>query len=425
MVDADDCRATAVVERIRPTQTPNALSAMLTPLAETSIPAAEFPQVSPTRRSTWRRISRRWIILGATTVVVVLLVGQRRLVASSFEVLGHLKWLWLLAAVPLELVSMAALARMQGRLLTAGRAPVPFLPVVATVYAGNAISATVPLAGPQMGTVFAFRRFKQLGLDVAVVAWTLVVGGLTSSLAAALLLTVGALLTGNDVVAATGAAGGIVGVGVLVATIAAVRCPAVRKALHRPVAWILTQAGRQLGRPSDDLEGVARGLAARWQSTHLPVSSWAMVALVAVMNWLADAGVLGASVAAVGAPVPWRGLLLAYGAGMAASTISITPGGLGVTEAALSLSLMGVGVRHPLALAAALVYRFVSFWLVVSVGWLTYVVVSRTSNRPTPFPRHLPAEMSCSRCGQMWPTSGTSWTTASQRLETPKSSGRS
>src|SRR6202008_425210 len=108
-------------------------------------------------------------------------------------------------AVPLELVSMTALARMQGRLLTAGHARVRPLPILATVYAGNAISATVPLAGPQMGVVFAFRRFKQLGADAAVVAWALAVAGLISSLAAALVLTVGAVLTGNDVVAVTGA----------------------------------------------------------------------------------------------------------------------------------------------------------------------------------------------------------------------------
>jgi hypothetical protein len=38
---------------------------------------------------------------------------------------------------------------------------------------------------------------------------------------------------------------------------------------------------------------------------------------------------------------------------------------------------MSAGVRHPLALAAVLVYRFISFWMVISVGWLTYLSGAR------------------------------------------------
>jgi hypothetical protein len=53
------------------------------------------------------------------------------------------------------------------------------------------------------------------------------------------------------------------------------------------------------------------------------------------------------------------------------------PGGLGGVEGAMALALMGVGVRHPLALAAVLVYRFISFWMVVSVGWLAYFFSAR------------------------------------------------
>jgi hypothetical protein len=376
MVDGDRDRATPSVARTTSARTPTDLSPTSSPSAPADVPAALGQPLVKSTTGRRRRV-RSGVLLGAAALLVFLVVGQRSLIAASVGVLGHLKWTWLLAAVPLEWVSMTALARMQGRLLTAGHARVRPLPILATVYAGNAISATVPLAGPQMGVVFAFRRFKQLGVDGVVVAWTLVVAGLISSLAAALVLTVGAVLTGNDVVAVTGVVGGVVAVAIGGLAMVAVRCSAVRRAVEPPAAWILARARRRRGRPGDDPAAIVAGVASRLRAVRLPPAGWAMVTLAAVLNWLADAGVLAASLAAVGAPVPWRGLLLAYALGTAASSISVTPGGLAVAETALALSLMGVGVRHPLALAAALVYRFVSFWLVVSLGWLAYLLLRR------------------------------------------------
>ncbi len=87
------------------------------------------------------------------------------------------------------------------------------------------MSTTVPLVGPEMSTVFVFRRFKQLGVDATVAGWALVLAGVVSSLASGLLFVVGAVLSGNEVVAA-GAAGGAVGLGLALATVA-IRCPGV------------------------------------------------------------------------------------------------------------------------------------------------------------------------------------------------------
>jgi hypothetical protein len=69
-------------------------------------------------------------------------------VAASFAVLGHLHWLWIPAAVLLESASMAAFAIMLRRLLAAGGASVGIRPMLATAYAANAVSVSVPLAGP-------------------------------------------------------------------------------------------------------------------------------------------------------------------------------------------------------------------------------------------------------------------------------------
>ena len=91
---------------------------------------------------------------------------------------------------------------------------------------------------------------------------------------------------------------------------------------------------------------------------------------LALANWLADAAVLAVSIRAAGAAVPWHDLLLVYGTGIAAQSLNITPGGLGVTEGTLSLALVATGLGASQALAAVLLYRLASFWLVALAGWL-------------------------------------------------------
>jgi uncharacterized protein (TIRG00374 family) len=327
-------------------------------------------------------------VVGAVAVLVVL-ASERSLIASSLRIVGHLKWTLFMLAVALESVSMASFAQMQRRLLRVGATRVRLFPVMATVYAGNALSTTVPFAGPQMSTVFVFRRFKKLDVDATVAGWTLVVAGVISSLASALLLAAGAILTGNDVAIATGIAGGLLGTGIFALTTAALRRPAVTTALRRPAGWVLRQASGVLRRPARDWDEVLISLSGRLGSLRLPASGWVTVVMGAFLNWLADVGVLAASVVAVGAPVPWRDLLFAYGVGVVAQNVGVLPGGLGVVEGALAVALMSAGVRHPLALAAVLVYRFISFWMVISVGWLTYLSGARRQGDNNQVRRHV------------------------------------
>ena len=124
-------------------------------------------------------------------------VAGRAAVAASFAVLGHLSWLWIPAAVLLEAASMAAFAIMLRRLLAAGGARVGVRPMLATAYAANAVSVSVPLAGPALATAFTFRRFTRQGADAPLAGWSLLAGGVISSAAAALVIVGGGLASGN------------------------------------------------------------------------------------------------------------------------------------------------------------------------------------------------------------------------------------
>jgi len=343
--------------------------------------AAESP--GPASRRSGRIDVRLGLTLLALLALVVLVVTQRSVIASSLGALDHLNWTWLPLALGLEWVSIATFARMQRRLFRAGGKSATQRSVMATSVAGNAISVSVPLAGPQLGTAFAYRRFRRLGIDSALAGWALIVSGVVSSLAAGLIIVAGSVLSGNHAVATTGAVGGIIGVGAVVLATVAIRHRPVQRGIERLLVRIVSRARRLLHlRVGSPHEAIGR-FVTRLRTLRLRRRDWGKVLGYALANWLTDAGVLAVSILAIGGTVPWRGLLLAYGVRIAAGSISITPGGLGVVEGALAVALMGVGMHRPSAVAAVLLYRFISFWMVTAVGWAVYVLGQRrTSARP-------------------------------------------
>ena len=94
-------------------------------------------------------------------------------------------------------------------------------------------------------------------------------------------------------------------------------------------------------------------------------------------NWVFDIACLACAIKAVGLSIPWQGLILAWAAGAGAASLNLTPGGLGLVETALAAALVAVHLPSASAMTSVLVYRLISFWLVLSVGWGIYSVMRR------------------------------------------------
>jgi uncharacterized protein (TIRG00374 family) len=105
-------------------------------------------------------------------------------------------------------------------------------------------------------------------------------------------------------------------------------------------------------------------------SYRLGAAGAAGTILFGLVNWLLDAGCLALSLVAVGADVPWQGLLLAWGAGTLVSSTRLTPGGIGIVEAALASALVAAGLPASQAVPGVVVYRLVSLWLLSAIGGL-------------------------------------------------------
>ena len=68
---------------------------------------------------------------------------------------------------------------------------------------------------------------------------------------------------------------------------------------------------------------------------------------------------------------------MVYLTGSAIGSLVPTPGGLGAIEAALSAGLTAAGMPARSAVSAVLLYRLLTFWLPVPIGWLALKYLER------------------------------------------------
>jgi uncharacterized protein (TIRG00374 family) len=289
-------------------------------------------------------------------------------------------------AIFAESVSMVTLARLQRRLLRAGGVRLKINSMLGIIYASNAISVSIPIAGSPMSAAFSFRSFAQRGADRSLAGWVLAMSGVISTVALALIVGVGAVLIGNDIAAVIGVLVTLATVVPVLGCLTALRNDRNRSRLESIGAWFLRVVQRLTHRPEGDPRALIAASLARVVELRLRGKDWTFVFFLATMNWLADIACLALAIVAVGSPVPWSGLILAWSVGVGAGSFGITPGGLGLVEAALAAALVAVGVHAAHAVAAVLVYRLISFWLVDTVGWTIYVVTRKMGRSAPPMP---------------------------------------
>jgi hypothetical protein len=79
-------------------------------------------------------------------------------------------------------------------------------------------------------------------------------------------------------------------------------------------------------------------------------------------------------------------LLIAYAAGQLATLLPITPGGLGVTEGSMAVTLAAYGGGMAAAVAAVLLYRLITYWAVLPAGGICYLSLRRRHSLVIPAP---------------------------------------
>lgn len=317
------------------------------------------------RGAGWLRRCWPWVrylvglALGALALWAVF--GQRGELSGISSAVDHLRPWWVVIGLVAEAGSYVSFATAQRRLLAVADVDIGMGPMAVIVLVATTITNSMP-AGSVLSTVFSFRQFRRRGADDTVAAWSLVAVLIAAGASLALLAAVGLGIAGAE-----GASDDLVGVtaAVVVVALAGAVLLVQRRAALWTVAKLADVLPEQLGRLVDaGLERLAT----------VDLSTRQMVGAIGWTggNWVLDCGCLAAAFLAVGAPVPWHGILLAYGAGQLAANLPVTPGGLGLVEGSMTIGLVAFGGDVVSTAIAVLVYRVMSFWLELPLGWVVW-----------------------------------------------------
>lgn len=333
------------------------------------------------------RLWRRWwpyvrytVGLGLAALIVYVLAGRSGELNNAASYLEGVNYVWLALAAVLEGLAILSFAGLQRRLLRCGGDYLGLGTLTAITLAGNSMNNSLP-AGSAFASVYAFRQYRRKGADDTLAAWTVVAVGLAAGAALAVFVSVGLIISGAE--------GGLDLVGgtllILVSGIAVAVVVGVvmwRKKLLVPLfGWTVRQAERFVPRLRGDPEQVARRIVDRLRAVRPRRRDITASLLWAAGNWLFDCSCLAVSFVAVGAEIPWRGLLLAYGAGQLAANLPITPGGLGVVEGSMTIAMVAYGGAEASTVAAVLLYRIVNFWASIPVGWAAWALLALQERR--------------------------------------------
>jgi uncharacterized protein (TIRG00374 family) len=320
------------------------------------------------------RIVAGFALLG---VAVWVLTGKSSELAGAGAFLSQIRWEWIVLAAVAEFGSYLSITFMERTLLGAGDVRARLSRLTAIAFSGSAIQSALPV-GAAFAGVYEFRQFQLLGADEVLAGWVVIAVGAVAFATLAALAGVGLALAATlgttfDLVYAI--------VGVLFIALLAVLAWANRSTGYRLALRATARLERALKRSPGQLSGPLDKGVQRMRSVAPTRLEWAQAVLAGTCSWLSDCSCLAFAFIAVGAGVPWAGLLLAYCGGQLAVNLPITPGGLGVVEGSLTVALVAFGGGEAPTVAAVLLYRLISFWVPLPIGGACYLGLFRARRK--------------------------------------------
>lgn len=300
------------------------------------------------------RTARAVLAVGGAAVVVVCLLRMGSSL-PRLDRIGHPNALWLTAAVVLEVTSLVVYALIVREVLAMWQVRRHVGPLLRATIGGIAIATTLP-AGQALSLTYWYRQLRGAGANPKLAALALLAAGIAGAVALVILLLVGVAVAGDG--------GPLAGerIPLLAAGVALVALGIVFR--RRLSGWARDLVGRYgLTRPGDASDGRKR---------------LSNVGVLACLNWLLDCGSLFAALLAVDAAVPLRGVLVTYALAQIVNQLPLPlPGGGGTVELSLSFGFAAFGHTSGEVFAGILLFRLISCWGLVPIGWLVVAFDNR------------------------------------------------
>ena len=335
------------------------------------------------------RTSATRIAIGSIIAIVAIGIGgylvwdQIPPLMTIVDLLTDANPAWLLAALLAEVVAVIAFSVVQRRLVINLGGDLSRRGSVELTLASGAISSALP-AGAALGAGYTYRRMRRAGLRGAEAGTALVASAGILSGALVLLYL---LLTGPTLLQQLGELVGTEHLGAVVVLAVAI------------VAFLVVRTRKHTGKPVAEqpqrpVATTMRCRIADWIITYvrtsretfraIPAPAWRISSAAAVIKWLADFMVLVAATLAVGADVDFVSLATVYVGVQIIRQIPFTPGGIGIIEAALLAGLIAAGSAAAPAAAAVVIYRALTFWLILPAGGIAALLDRTPAVVPTP-----------------------------------------
>jgi uncharacterized membrane protein YbhN (UPF0104 family) len=301
------------------------------------------------------RVRPRTIVtLIASLIAAYFLLGQLGRV-NLISTLRSADWHWTLLALALSAVTYLGAA-----LALSGYVPdrLRFRPLVLAQLAGSFVTLVTPAAVG--GAALNIRYLQRRRMPAAVAAASVGLSQVVAFVLHILLIVVFAAITGSQghslqppnwvyfVIA-----------GLIVIVLAVVAIPAGRRLIRARLAPVLGQVLPRLLAVVQQPRKLAEGIGG------------------ALLLDGAYILCLAACIQALGGSAPLASIALVYLTGSALGSAVPTPGGLGAVEAALSAGLTAAGLPGATAVSAVLLFRTITFWLPVPVGWGAFNYLER------------------------------------------------
>ncbi len=274
-------------------------------------------------------------------------------------------------------MSVLCYALLQRKLLAITGYRVNLWSLLGLSIATDAIADSLP-GEPVFSSAFRFRQYQRHGVDATNAAWVMITVLVALALGLSILLLLGVLISvsfgghhQSEELAVLAII--VLGLMLIVLTRISLWLRVIRLGLR--LNRLLPQRFEQRITPA--LLRAQRVLA----ELHLGIPSSLLIGLLGLAEWGFDLGCLILIFPALDVRVPWVSVILGYAASQIIGVIPITPGGLGTIEGSLSGVLIAFGTAARHAITSVLVYRLISYWLIIPIGWLAFLAITITARR--------------------------------------------
>jgi uncharacterized membrane protein YbhN (UPF0104 family) len=315
-----------------------------------NVPGAEVTPVH------LERIRLRTLATLVVTVVAAYLLAGELTRASLATVVRSADWRWGVAALAFSALTYVGAALSLTGFVTER---LSFLLTILAQLAGSFVTLVTPAAVG--GVALNIRYLQREKITAPIAAASVGVSQVVAFVLHILLLVVFLALTGTSESHRfrLPAIAYFVLVGLVAVALAAAAIPAGRRLLRARVAPALSQVLPGLLKMAQHPGKIAQGVGG------------------ALLLSAAYIACLDVSIRALGSSIPIASVAVVYLTGSALGSLVPTPGGLGAVEAALSAGLTAAGLPGATAVSVVLLYRVLTFWLPVPLGWIALKYLER------------------------------------------------